>query len=288
MTRLFLRDVWGTMVHLPLLTAIAALTWVPIYVLQTVAALALGVSSRMPMVTEALRDGREPDGWAVAALGLYAAVCLVIVLVAVPIGQGALIAALGLLRAGSPVRISECYRTAVRKAPAFLGAMAVVALVVVLGESALYVIGITVAAVTGTSALMLTLMIFAASVGPLFIAVPFAVAPQAVVLEDLSAINALRRSRALLRGHYWPALAVLILLGLIGWLAGVVLGLPVRYAGLGSASILAGAAAGVAGSIVLSPLVISVLTAVYFATGGSGSAERVAGHAGGIRRPQPD
>ena len=254
--------------------AIAAVTWIPVYAIQAVAGLALDVSGRMAAVVSSVRAGHAPEANAVYALAAYELLALLLMVVGVALVQGALIAAFAAAERGAPVDIGASYRVARRRAPAFVGALALVALIVLLAEAILYIVGVTIAAAAGSSVLLVTIVFLVGSVLPLLVAAPFAVAPQVVVLENASPLEALRGSRRLMRGRYWRALGLLFLLSLLGWIASAVLGLPVRVAGSGVLFVLVNAVMAAAGAILVGPVIVATLTALYFSAGGAGAAAR--------------
>lgn len=101
-----------------------------------------------------------------------------------------------------------------------------------------------------------------------YLMVAFAVAVPALLFEDARGAKALRRSRSLLRGRWWPAAAVLgvsmILTSIVNaGLQGVVAGL-LSGGGSDGGAALAGAVANVVGSILTTPFSAAVATVLYF------------------------
>jgi hypothetical protein len=64
-------------------------------------------------------------------------------------------------------------------------------------------------------------------------------------------------------------LGTLVLLSVLGWLASAVLGIPVAHSGSGAGFVLVNAAMAAVGAIVVGPIVVAVLTALFFNAGGS-------------------
>jgi hypothetical protein len=255
---------------------IAAWTWIPVYFVQATLALGLDVSGRMTTIVAAIRSGHSPEPFSVSALALYGLVSLALVLAGVALSQGALIATYAASERGTAIGVRDAYRLGWSRVPAFLGAVAMVALVVVLGEAALYVLGVTFARLASSGGL-LTVVLLAGTVLPLAVATPFAVAPQAAVLESARPFDALRRSRRLLRGSYAQAFGILVLLSVLGWIAETLLGIPVRHTASGAAYVVANAAMAALGAIAVGPLVVAILTALFFNAGGSIEAAPTAG-----------
>ena len=116
--------------------------------------------------------------------------------------------------------------------------------------------------------LFLALALLAFVIPAVYLYVAWAVATPVLLLEDVRGRGALKRSRALVKGRWWPTLAVLILVNL---LAGIVQGLFVGlFAGVVSVSdnevaeTVAEAVAQLAGSALTTPLSAAVLTVLYF------------------------
>src|SRR5438067_311437 len=210
------------------LASIAAAVWVPAYVLQLVLALGLDVPGRTRAITAAARGSGSADAGSALALGGYAVATIVILMVALPLSHGALIAAAGCFERGAPCHVRDCYRLALQRFWSFLGALLLVSLLILLAEAGLLALAVILTAVAGGNAAVILLLVLAGVALPLLLAVPFTLAPQVVVLEHASVLHALRRSRQLLGGRYFETLALLIALGVVGWLAGFVTGLPVR------------------------------------------------------------
>ncbi|HKC19932.1 MAG TPA: hypothetical protein VKE27_09910 [Candidatus Dormibacteraeota bacterium] len=247
---------------------IAALAWIPVYFFQTVAALGLDVSGRVTGMVEAIRAGHSVEISSVSLLTAYAVMSIALMLFAVALSQGALVAGFAASERGATIDVGDAYRTAWRRLPAFLGAIGLVAVIVILGEAALFVIGATAIRLAGSSG-PFALVLIAGTVLPLIMATPFLVSPQAAVLEGMGPLRALRRSRRLLRGNYPRAFGILVFLSLIGWIAGAALGLPLRSIGSVTLFAILNAVMAAVGAIVIGPFVVAVLTALFFDGGGS-------------------
>ena len=110
---------------------------------------------------------------------------------------------------------------------------------------------------------------FVACIVPgVYLLVSLAVAVPALLFEDARGTDALRRSRSLLRGRWWPAAAVLgvsfiltsiVSAGLEGVVSAVLTG-----GGSGAGSALARAVAGVVSSVLTTPFSAAVATVLYF------------------------
>src|SRR5207237_10148619 len=123
--------------HLPTFAMIAAATWIPVYALLGIAAIGLDVSGHMAAVVGSIRSGHSPDGLAVYALALYAVVSILLTLVAVPLSHGALITAVAAVERHTRVDVRGCYRLACRRHIPFLGVVAVLAALIILGLTVL-------------------------------------------------------------------------------------------------------------------------------------------------------
>src|SRR5438270_1856138 len=258
--------VWTS--HIARLAATTAVIWVPVYLLQLLLAPVLDVPARSRAIATAAQGGGDAGTLTAAALVLagYSLFSLLLLFVALPMSHGALIASIGCYERGAPCRLADCYRLALERFWPFLGAMFLVALLILLAEAALLIVGLVLIALAYGNVALLTLMLLAGVAIPLLVAVPFSVAPQAVILEHARPFEALRRSRQLLAGRYLPMLALLIVLGVLGWAVTTVSGIPVRLssaAGAG-AQLTVSAVMAMLTAVVMTPLVVSVLTSAYF------------------------
>ena len=102
----------------------------------------------------------------------------------------------------------------------------------------------------------------------IYLYVAWAVATPALLLEDVRGRAALKRSRALVKGRWWPTLGVLVLVNILTAIVqAVFLGL---FAGVASVSdnevaeAVAEAVAQMASSALTTPLLAAVLTVLYF------------------------
>ena len=243
--------------HIVRLAATTAVVWVPVYLLQLLIGLGLDVPARSRAIATAAQSGGEAGTLTAAALVLagYALFSLLLLFVALPLSHGALMASVGCYERGRPCRLADCYRLALERFWPIL-----------LAEAALLIVGLVLIALAYGNVALLTLMLLAGVAIPLLVAVPFSVAPQAVILEHAQPFEALRRSRQLLVGRYLPMLALLIVLGVLGWAVTTVSGIPVRLssaAGAG-AQLTVSAVMAMLTAAVMTPLVVSVLTSAYF------------------------
>ncbi|MGH9282437.1 MAG: hypothetical protein ACRD0S_05820, partial [Acidimicrobiales bacterium] len=98
--------------------------------------------------------------------------------------------------------------------------------------------------------------------------VAWTVAIPVLLLEDVRGGKALRRSRSLVRGRWWPtAGAVIVSLLLAGMVQGVISGLLVAVAAAGSNEVVdavAGAVANTAASALATPFTAAVIMVIYF------------------------
>jgi hypothetical protein len=252
--------------------AVAAPTWLPVYAAQALIAIALGLPSRMAAVIGDVRTGGSPDVTDVYALAGYAVFSIVVMLAALALSQGALIAAFAAAEKDAAVVFRKAWRRGWRRAPALLATVLLVAAVVVIGEAVLYGLGIGIARVDGVGAFAVTAMLALGTILPLLLAAPFAVAPQLTVLDGCGPVASLRVSAVMLGPRYWRVLGILVVLSAVGWVATAVLSLPARAAGDGTAFVAISAAMSAVGAVVVQPFVVAVLTALYFSAGGSATA----------------
>ncbi|MGI8686417.1 MAG: hypothetical protein ACR2MO_15250 [Acidimicrobiales bacterium] len=115
---------------------------------------------------------------------------------------------------------------------------------------------------------LLALGFLACLVPGIYLYVAWTVAVPVLLLEDLRGRKALQRSRALVKGRWWPVLGALVVSGL---LAGIVQGVfsAIFAAVVGStdndvAAATAGALANIASSLVSTPFIAAVIMVIYF------------------------
>ena len=101
-----------------------------------------------------------------------------------------------------------------------------------------------------------------------YLFVAWSVAVPVLLFEDTRGFGALRRSRELLRGRWWPTAGLLVLVALATGLFQALLSavVPLLVAGSGSdvARTFAEAAAGLIGAVVTAPFTAAVLTVLFF------------------------
>jgi hypothetical protein len=102
----------------------------------------------------------------------------------------------------------------------------------------------------------------------LYLYVAWSVAAPVLLVEDVRGWSALKRSRQLVKGRFWPTVAVLILVGLLtGIVQGIFLGLAagvVSVSGNEVATAVADAIGQTAASALTTPLSAAVLAVLYF------------------------
>jgi hypothetical protein len=115
---------------------------------------------------------------------------------------------------------------------------------------------------------LLTPAFLACLVPGIYLYVAWSVAAPVLLLEDRRGWDALKRSRELVRGRFWPTLAVLVLMTILSGIVqaiflGVLTGL-VSVTGNEVARALADAVGQTASSALTTPLSAAVLTVLYF------------------------
>ena len=114
----------------------------------------------------------------------------------------------------------------------------------------------------------LMLATIALLVPAIYLYVAWAVATPVLLLEDVRGRGALKRSRALVKGRWWPTLGVLILVGILAAVVQMVfLGLLVGVVSVSDNEVARAVAEGVgqmAASALTTPLSAAVLTVLYF------------------------
>lgn len=102
----------------------------------------------------------------------------------------------------------------------------------------------------------------------IYLAVAWTVAVPVLLFEDIRGFPALRRSRELLRGRWWPTAALLLIVGLITLVVqtaiDAVLPAVVAGGGTGGFRTFAEAAAGLLGSVIVTPFAAAVITVLFF------------------------
>lgn len=102
--------------------------------------------------------------------------------------------------------------------------------------------------------------------GALFVMPLFVAVAPAIVMEDLGAVRAMRRSSALMRRRYWPYLGTAVLTGLLATVVSYALtAIPMMLAfAIGSGAWLLWAIGSVLANVVALPFVAIVATLMYF------------------------
>ena len=165
---------------------------------------------------------------------------------------------------GAPVDARECWNAARPRLPGLLGVVVLVALLTVVAflvplvpATLLAALGAPAAAVGALGVLGL----LAGIVLAVLVAVGLALAAPAYVLEGVPVTAALTRSRALVRGRFWPVLGILVLTTVIVTIVSTIVGLP-----FGVVAGAVGSAAGQTSSYAPLPLFVSSVGAVVGAT----------------------
>jgi hypothetical protein len=195
--------------NLRLLVGIAAVAWLPFQALQLTLAIALGIPHSSPVVG-----------------GIYAAIAVLGYVAVLALTQGALTQAVAARLAGGHSSIVAAYEAAAARYLSLLSAF--LCLCLLLGA----VFAATVASAFALRGLLppryLLVLLVMAYVLPLFVAPRFTVITQAVILDAAGGITAVRRSWTLLRGQYWTSLALLVVLGVLGFAVTSLVSIPAR------------------------------------------------------------
>ncbi|HEY2225239.1 hypothetical protein [Actinomycetospora sp.] len=193
-----------------------------------------------------------------------AGVGLLVSLLANTVLTGLLVVVLSRSVLGAPVHARECWDAARPRLPGLLGVVVLVALITVVaflvplipaGLLALF------GAPTGATAALGVLGLIAGAVLAVLVAVGLALAAPAYVLEGISVTTALRRSRNLVQGRFWPVLGILVLTAIIVTVVAGIVGIP--FGVVGGA---VGAAVGETNPYAPLPLLISSIGTVVGAT----------------------
>jgi hypothetical protein len=234
--------------NLPKLALVSALVWLPFYLLQ----FGLGALLGAPHHTG-------------AALGLIYVVFVVVgqFLVGV-LTQAALTRAAADLATGEPVEPRRAYSAAGSRFLAVLAANLVVVALLLVAFVGVLLVGTLLAAAAGPLIFLLSFLLGLLLMLLLF-ARFFAVAVPAVVIDGLSGVQGVSRSSALLSSHFLSSLVLLLVLGVVGFFATVLLSIPAQAAAkAGDIAVLALQGLGaLAGSVVLGGLVQTGLTLLY-------------------------
>lgn len=246
---------------------IAALFLVPIQAVASFLqrdAFSTGIFSSLddPSTSRALNESLQ-ESELVAALFAFAATVLVL-----PFVAGAISRVVASSYVGEQLEAGPALRAVGRRWVSIVGGWALVHLVeaagIVLGAAVLVAGGVT----DSTPLVVLGAVLLVAGLGWALVAMVLfvAVAP-AIVVEELRAWPALKRSAALVRRRFWGVLGIALLGGLLASVLGQVLGaVPQVAAALApsGAGWLLVALGGVLSSLVTTPLVAIISTLVYF------------------------
>jgi hypothetical protein len=168
-------------------------------------------------------------GGLVGGAASLAGVGLLVSLLANTVLTGLLVVVLSRSVLGAAVDARECWNAARPRLPGLLGVVVLVALLTVVafgvplipaGLLALF------GAPTGATAALAVLGLIAGAVLAVLVAVVLALAAPAYVLEGISVTTALRRSRNLVTGRFWPVLGILVLTGIIVTVVAGIVGIP--------------------------------------------------------------
>lgn len=165
---------------------------------------------------------------------------------------------------GAPVDARECWNAARPRLPGLLGVVVLVALLTVVAFAVPLIPAGLLAlfgAPPGAIAALVVLGLIAGAVLAVLVAVVLALAAPAYVLEGISATTALRRSRTLVQGRFWPVLGILVLAAIIVAVVAGVVGIP-----FGVIAGAAGSAAGQTNPYAPLPLLITSIGTVVGAT----------------------
>jgi hypothetical protein len=177
---------------------------------------------------------------------------------------------------GSTITVGEAWQRVRGRLLALIGlsALEVVAAVVLIGAVVLAILGVSVAANTGIAVLVAIPLVLTLVAALLYLYTALAFAPVAIVLERKSVMDAITRSFALVRNHFWRVLGIRLLASLVAGLVAGAVAVPFSIAGqvtvLSADSsgpvILAAAIAAVGsaiGQIVTAPFTAGVVVLLY-------------------------
>lgn len=177
---------------------------------------------------------------------------------------------------GSTITVGEAWQRVRGRLLALIGlsALEVVAAVVLIGAVVLAILGVSVAANTGVAVLLAIPLVLTLVAALLYLYTALAFAPVAIVLERKSVMDAITRSFALVRNHFWRVLGIRLLASLVAGLVAGAVAVPFSIAGQVTALsadssgpvILATAIAAVGsaiGQIVTAPFTAGVVVLLY-------------------------
>lgn len=209
--------------------------------------------------------GAMEQGFGNPLIGMVAGLAQFLVL---PFVTGAVARVVGGSYLGETIPVGTALKAALRRWWSLFSAWVLVHVVEfagVLVGFALLVAG-AVAGGGGAVAVVGVILVLLGFLGAVFV-MPFfvAVAP-AIVLEDLGAVRAMRRSAGLMRRRYWPYLGTAVLTGLLATIVSYALmAIPMGLAfAVGSGAWLLWALGSVIANVVALPFVAIVATLMYF------------------------
>jgi hypothetical protein len=154
---------------------------------------------------------------------------MLINLLATTVLTGLLVVVLSRSVLGAPIVARDCWEAARPRLPGLLGVVVLVALATVvafvvplLPAGLLALLG----APAGATAGLAVLGLLAGIVLAVLVAVGLALAAPAYVLEGIGVTEALRRSRTLVTGRFWPVLGILVLTAVITTVVAGLVGIP--------------------------------------------------------------
>ena len=198
-----------------------------------------------------------------ASGGLVATlVGLVLTLIAGTLLTGLLIVVVGRAVLGQQVSLRETWDAARPRLPGLVGLSLLLfgILLAVFVVLTLPAVAAFAAGAPGLGAGLITLGVLAGIVLATYLFVTFALAAPAYMLERVGVIDALRRSRHLVRTRWWPIFGILLLAALLAGLIAGIIGLPFS---------LLGGVAGVALGLEEDPLVVTSAVALTIAAIGA-------------------
>jgi hypothetical protein len=132
--------------------------------------------------------------------------------------SAALTSVVGRIVLGEPIDTKAAIKTAFRNLPRLLATSFLVLLVI----SVVLAVAVVPAAITGQTVFLL--LLFPVSIIAIWLSVKLILAGQAVILEGVGPIDAMRRSFKLVTGRWWPVLGILVASGLLVGIAQNILG----------------------------------------------------------------
>jgi hypothetical protein len=268
--------------HLPRLAVIAAIIWIPTYLIQLVLATTLGLIGNLAtgraVSSHVVQSGGTMTSSDLASLqsvvtlvGLYLVLSLLVTWVALAASQAALI------RAGADADLTGAVAisAALAAVPAGFGRLlaawavtvvillGVAALVIAVGAGFMFIAGWLGAGVLVTAVLVLVLL--GLTLVPLAVFARLALAPPMVVLEGSGAMASLRRSNQVLGPYFGMVFLFLVVLGACGWLGSLLFSIPGRLAA-GNSQLVISLACAALGAALFAPLPQVGLAVLHRAT----------------------